>query len=185
MSGVSIDVLVRGDKAAWKQFVDEYSRNVFSVVIRMFRNRTGGADPASVDDVVADVFLRLIRNDYHLLKTYDPEKAPFHSWLALVTRSVTLNWMRAKKTYVEIDQVGDIERPTEPDPREEIAIPEGVLSDREALVVRLSFGHSYSISEIAEFLAITEQSVRNYKHRAINKLREHLDPGGEGRGDPG
>ena len=51
-------------------------------------------------------------------------------------------------------------------------VPEGLLSDREGLVLRLTFERDLQGPDIAQVLGISENTVRVLKARALKKLRD-------------
>jgi RNA polymerase sigma-70 factor (ECF subfamily) len=165
--------LINGDADAWDAFVEEYGGNVYSQVIQVLSRRRGRADSNTVSDVVSDVFHRLIKNDFRLLRTYRPEKSPMPHWIGLVARSTALNWVRRRSlNTVSMDEAPPI--PADPAPaKTPVDLPEGLLSPRQALLLRMTFDGGLGTEEIAEKLQIDVQSVRSMKHVAIKKLRDY------------
>src|SRR5690349_12124844 len=84
--GKSIDGCIAGDKPAWDAFVQRWSGVIYAAVRRALQTRS--VNQGDIDDRVQDVFVRLIQNDYRLLKTYDAKRASLSTWLTLVARSV-------------------------------------------------------------------------------------------------
>ncbi len=69
---LDLEALSRGDKQAWDRFVKRYARVIFAAV----QNRQGRSAPREeVDDVAQEVFLRLCKADYRLLRQYNPDRA--------------------------------------------------------------------------------------------------------------
>jgi RNA polymerase sigma-70 factor (ECF subfamily) len=68
-----IKQLVRGNKAAWDAFVERFSPVIYSAVRRTLQATGGNND--DVLDVAQNVFVRLCKNDYRLLRSYDPARA--------------------------------------------------------------------------------------------------------------
>ena len=67
--------LVSGNKAAWDTFVEQYSPVIYSVVLKIFHSRTKNVNESDVNDAVQEIFIRLIKENYRLLKMYNPSKA--------------------------------------------------------------------------------------------------------------
>src|SRR5262249_14536992 len=76
-----LQALVRGDKPAWDAFVRRYAGLILSAVRGVARE---GGD---VEDLAQEVFVRLCKDDFRLLKTYDPTRAGLSTWLTIVARS--------------------------------------------------------------------------------------------------
>src|SRR5947207_9618752 len=77
-----IDGCIAGSKPAWDAFVQRWSAVIYAAVRRALHGRS--ANQGDIDDRVQDVFVRLIQNDYRLLKTYDAQRASLSTWLTLV-----------------------------------------------------------------------------------------------------
>jgi RNA polymerase sigma-70 factor (ECF subfamily) len=57
---------------------------------------------------------------------------------------------------------------------EEVKIPEGMLSPRQALVLELLYQRDMTPGEAAEVIGIDPQTVRSMHHKALVKLRAHF-----------
>jgi RNA polymerase sigma-70 factor (ECF subfamily) len=143
--------------------------------------RTLGSRPPAplqqdAEDVAQDVFVRLLRDDCRLLRTYDPARASLVTWLTIVARSAALDHLRKRRP-----EAADIERidPAAPAPAEAAAVefPPHLLSERQRLVLHLSFDRQMPVEEIARLLAVDAQTVRSTRHKAIQRLREYFDTG--------
>jgi RNA polymerase sigma-70 factor (ECF subfamily) len=58
--------------------------------------------------------------------------------------------------------------------REEVRIPVGLLSPRQALVLELLYQRDLTPGEAAEVIGIDPQTVRSMHHKALVKLRAHF-----------
>lgn len=167
-----------GDGRAWDEFVDRYIRVIYAAVSRLAYNHLKNASSQMVDDLVQDVLVKLLRNDMKLLRNFDPSRAKLSTWLTIVARSTTLDFLRKKRIPKESldDQLKfiPVENPPEPEPPK-IDLPEGLLSSRQELVLTMLFDRDMEVQEVAEALDIEPQSVRSTKHKAIKKLREYYD----------
>lgn len=136
---------------------------------------TGKPPPEiEIEDLVQTVYMKLIRNEFKLLKSYDPERAALSTWLSLVARSTTIDALRRKRQPFSL-----LEDTVEANPQEEASdplpmIPLQLLTGRQKLVLSLLFEDEKSIPEAAELLGVTEQTVRSTKHKALERLRKHF-----------
>lgn len=166
--------LVAGDKAAWDAFVERYSPVIYGAAHKAMAR----AEHASADatDVAQDVFLRLCKQDFRLLRRYEPERAALSTWLTVVTTSTTLDFLRRKRGYsVPLDDMPAELNAVDPvEPPEKIRIPEGLLSPRQALVLKLVFERDMDVAEAAAVMGIDRQTVRSTQHKALVKLRRHF-----------
>jgi len=185
--------LLAGSKAAWSRFVARYAPVIFAGVRRKLVP-AGRADDA--EDVAQDVFLRLCRRDFHLLRGYDPARARLTTWLTIIATSTAIDHLRRQKAGSQpLDSVPEALLAVDP-PKEpvKVVIPPDLLSPRQALVLELLYRREMEVSEAAEFLGIEAQTVRSMHHKALTRLRAHFaaekssdsapaagDDGGHGR----
>lgn len=172
---VDLQRCIRGEKRAWDAFVGRVAPIVHAAVRRTLRRHHAAAD--SADDVVQEVFLRLIRNDLHLLRTFDPARASLATWLTLVARSTTIDHLRrTRPPAVPIEQAREAAVPAPPTPSEgatrELGVPDDLLPPRQRLVVHLLFDRGLSVDEAGELMGVSPQTVRSTKHKALERLRE-------------
>ena len=175
-----IERCIEGDSLSWSTFVEKYSGIICFTVNNTLKSKLKYYSPQHVDDICQNVFLRLVQNDKCLLKNYDPKKAKVTTWLMVISRSVTMDFLR-KGVYCLApldDFINELQAPTDP-VHEGLDIPEQLLSPRQKLIIKLYFEDGLDISEISEFLGIKEQSVRSVKHKALIKLRSYHGVSGE------
>ncbi|WP_320007284.1 sigma-70 family RNA polymerase sigma factor [Maridesulfovibrio sp.] len=171
---------VEGDKSSWDTFVEKYSGIIYFTINNTLKSKLSYCSQHHVDDICQNVFLRLVQNDRSLLSRYDPEKSKITTWLMVIARSVTMDFLR-KGVYCLApldDFIDELEAPADP-VKEGLDIPEQLLSPRQKLIVKLYFEDGLDISEISEFIGIKEQSVRSAKHKALTKLRSYHGISGE------
>jgi len=164
--------LTEGCRRSWKRFVSRYSPLIRAMVSKTL-SAYGACTPADIDDAVQNVYVRLLQNDFRLLKSYDPDRASLSTWLGLVSRSTAIDLLRRKGTPhlpLREDLVG---RASDSPEGNEIDLPAGLLSSRQELVLRLMFEKEMDPDEVADLLKIETQTVRSMKHKAIEKLRRH------------
>jgi len=161
--------LIGGDKAAWDSFVTRYAGLIVSAVRRVVSSGD------EVDDIVQDVFLRLCKDDYRLLRQYDPARAGLTTWLTIVARSVAHDALRRRRAPTQtLDDTPEAALAVAPRIRETVKIPEGLLSPRQQLVLTMLYDREMEVAEIAEALAVDAQTVRSTHHKALTKLRAHF-----------
>ena len=179
---VNLIACCRGDRRAWDAFVQRYGHVIFAAVQRTFRGRGRLSHrSATVEDIVQDVFVRLVKEDFRLLRSFDSRKAAITTWLTLVACSTTIDHLRKNQDpTVTIDEShGHAAAPARPAPimageSALPAIPPGLLSPRQKLVLTMSFEQELTVPQIAKTLRIDEQTVRSTRHKAIEKLRKYF-----------
>jgi RNA polymerase sigma-70 factor (ECF subfamily) len=171
---LELSELTFGDPEAWDRFVQRHLRVVYSAVLRVMKNKAYHYSEWDVDDAVQDVFIRLMKDDFHQLKTFNPEKASLVTWLSLVARNTTIDLLRKRKARtVSTDEISEVvSAPTTPAPISD-QIPPDLLSPRQMLILHLLLEKGLSPEEVGEVLDVDAQTIRSTKHKAILKLREY------------
>jgi DNA-directed RNA polymerase specialized sigma24 family protein len=165
--------LIAGEAAAWAEFVAGYSAAIYGAVINTLRKAGYGADDST--DVAQDVFVRLCKDNYHLLRQFDPLRASLKTWLGVVSSSTTIDHLRRLRGHtLPLDDVPEPVLGVEPRLPERILVPSGLLSDRQALVLRLLYERDMDAAEVAKLLGIDSQTVRSTHHKALVKLRKYF-----------
>jgi len=163
------------DPDAWRELVDRYGPLLKALARRMLGRRTGRADDADVDEVAAEVFLALLRQERRLLVRYDPAWR-LATYLGVVCRTEVLRLLRRRG------------RSPGPLPRETAAEAVGAAADerlrarvrealdglggRDALLLRLRFLDGLDYRAIAEALDLSPESVGPLLARAKRRLLE-------------
>ncbi len=166
---------LKGDKRAWDVFVGRYAPVIIAAARRAGVSSSASYQQAA-EDICQEVFLRLVKNNFHLLKTYDPQRASLTTWLTIVARSTAIDSLRRKKlSTISLQQAPpaqSVDRQLlveSSDVTQELLA--GPITAREKLVLHLLFDRQMDTKTIAELLNITPQTVRSTKHKAIVKLR--------------
>lgn len=129
-----------------------------------------GPDRDLVEDLVQEVFLRVVRG----LPSYVPTR-PFVNWLYTIALNVGRNHVRRSPAVfpVDIEEAGDIEAP----PGGDTEVPALLMQLAAGLpvamqeVVSLRVGSDLPYGEIAMLLGIPEATARSRMHSAVNLLR--------------
>jgi RNA polymerase sigma-70 factor (ECF subfamily) len=171
-----------GDERAFRALVEKYERAVFSICLRMVRNR----DEAT--DLSQESFIKVFGS----LDRYKPEFA-FSSWLFKITSNLCIDHLRKRRiaTYGMDDPLdgekGEIQRQYEsPDPTPDELfssnekmrrLEAGIAALPEHYRIMLILRHQEDLSyeEIAEALAIPLGTVKARIHRAREMLKGILD----------
>lgn len=163
-----------GEKAAWDRFVENFAGLLHGVALRTLRARSANIGPEDARDVVQDVFVRLVKDDFRLLGTFDPQRASLSTWLTVVTRSASIDFLRRPGNARENLELDDtLAAPADSPFGGRLELPPGLLSERQGQILRMLFDEDMDVSEVAEALRVQAQTVRSLKHQAMLRLREH------------
>ena len=162
------DALLRGDPEAWEDFVRRYGGLIVAAV--------RGLAPGEIEDLTQDVFVRLCRDDFRLLRSYDPARASLSTWLTIVARSTARDALRRRRAEaVPIESVPEARLAIEPvEPAIRLKLPEALLSPRQREILAMLYDREMDVAEIARALGIDAQTVRSTHHKAMIKLRAHF-----------
>ena len=161
---------MRGEKAAWDAFVRRYGGLVVAAV------RGVAMAQAEVEDLTQEVFLRLCKDDFRLLRSYDPARASVSTWLTIVARSTARDGLRRRRAdAVPIEAVPEAQLAIDPvEPVQRLKLPEALLSPRQREILAMLYDRDMDVAEIARALGIDPQTVRSGHHKAMVKLRAHF-----------
>jgi RNA polymerase sigma factor (sigma-70 family) len=168
--GGELDALARGDKGAWDAFVRRYAGLVAAAVRGVAR------EAAEVEDLAQEVFLRLCKDDFRLLRSYDPARAGLSTWITIVARSTARDAMRRyRPVLTPIEAVPEGRLAVDPvEPIQKLKLPDALLSPRQREILTMLYDREMEVAEIAAALGIDPQTVRSAHHKAMVKLRAHF-----------
>ncbi|MGE0257316.1 MAG: RNA polymerase sigma factor [Alphaproteobacteria bacterium] len=164
------DALLNGDPDAWQDFIRRYGGLIVAAV--------RGLAPAlgEIEDLTQDVFVRLCKDDFRLLRSYDPARAALSTWLTIVARSTARDALRRRRAEaVPIDTVPEGRLAVDPvEPPIRLKLPEALLSPRQREILAMLYDREMDVAEIARALGIDAQTVRSTHHKAMIKLRAYF-----------
>ena len=167
--GIDLKALIRGEKPAWDGFVRRYAGLILAAVRGVAR------EGSELDDLVQEVFARLCKDDFRLIKAYDPARAGLSTWLTIVSRSTARDVQRRRHPpATPLDAVPESLLAVEDRRLEPVKIPEGLLSPRQKLVLTMLYDRDMEVAEVATALGVDPQTVRSTHHKAMLKLRSHF-----------
>lgn len=168
---VDLSRVTSGDPDAWEHFVPAAASLARAVIRRLLaRHRLGD----HTDDVVQEVFVRLCRNDFRLLKSYDSARASLSTWLGVIASAAAIDFLRAQARHAAEPLDTSIGRAATLDSMpgsDRLELPPDLLTPRQRIILRLSYEQDLDVPEIARLLNIQAQTVRSMRHKAIERLR--------------
>jgi RNA polymerase sigma factor (sigma-70 family) len=163
--------LIAGSKPAWDGFVRRYAGLILSAVRTLMREGT------EAEDVLQEVFVRLCKDDFRLLRTYDSTRAGLSTWLTIVARSTARDMQRRHRPpQSALDDVPERLLAVSDTHAEPLKLPKNLLSPRQELVLTMLYERDMDVAEVAKTLDIDPQTVRSTHHKAMLKLRAHFGP---------
>ena len=159
-----------GDSGAWQGFVRRYG----GLIVAAVRGIAPG--PSEVEDLTQEVFVRLCKDRFRLLRSYDPSRAALSTWLTIVARSTARDALRRRRAEsVPIESVPEAQLAVDPvEPVQKLKLPEALLSPRQREILGMLYDREMDVAEVAHALGIDPQTVRSAHHKAMLKLRAHF-----------
>jgi RNA polymerase sigma factor (sigma-70 family) len=166
--------LLAGDKRSWDHFVRRYAALIVAAV------RGVAAASGDVEDLAQEVFVRLCKDDFRLLRTYDSTRASLSTWITIVARSTARDALRRRRPdSVPIDAVPEsLLKVDAVEPLPKLKLPDALLSPRQREILGMLYDKEMDVAEIAAALGIDPQTVRSAHHKAMLKLRAHFKSDG-------
>ena len=133
-------------------------------------------EAGEVEDLVQEVFVRLCRDEFRLLRTYDPARARLSTWITIIARSTARDALRRHRpVMMPIEAVPEGRLAVDPvEPVRRLKLPEALLSPRQREILTMLYDREMEVAEVAKALGIDPQTVRSAHHKAMVKLRAHF-----------
>ncbi|MBL0371752.1 sigma-70 family RNA polymerase sigma factor [Rhizobium sp. KVB221] len=162
-----------GDREAFSRLYQQTSPKLYSILLRILRNRP------EAEDALQEVFVKI----WQRADRFRPNEGRGGVWLAAIARNQAIDLMRARKpTSSAIDEAYDLASPN-PGP-EEAAVNQSeggriercmkALESDKAEAVKRAYVEGLSYQELAEFYNIPINTMRTWLRRSLLKLRECL-----------
>ena len=179
-----VRLCLAGDERAYRELVERYERQVYSVAMRMVRSRE------DAEDLTQETFVRMFK----ALDRYDPAR-PFPAWLLTIAARLSIDQLRRRRVrtlplfhaepgereerVIEVEDPGFgpqelLERREE---EESAGALIAALPEHYRIVVVLRHQQGLSYDEIAEALHLPLGTVKARIHRARALLKDRLERG--------
>lgn len=159
---------------AWQNFVDRFLGLVVHVANHVAEAGGTKLDQASRDDLVSEVFLVLIADDFSVLRRFR-RNCSLATYLTVISRRVVLRRLNAGptafKTAVPPEPPVRDEFPKRMENAEEVQKLLLLLDEREATIVRLYHLEGKSYEEISQATGLATNSIGPVLTRAREKMR--------------
>lgn len=164
---------------AWEEFVDRFMGLVIHVVNHSAQARSMRLSNEDREDLAADVFLTLVKDDFAVLRHFRGESS-LATYLTVVTRRIVVHQLLKKNSPARLNETppplphhldGHADAIERLQNREEVQRLLDELDGSEAEVVRMYHLDGKSYQEISSLVGIPENSVGPTLSRARQKMR--------------
>lgn len=184
-----ISGMLANDPAAWREFQTRYDRLILRCITKVTRRFSSIVSQDDVREVYATLYVSLLANDKHKLRTFDPERGNrFSSWIGLLAINAAYDYLRTLKREPQkecITEAMDLSCDL-PDPfeltseHERATIAQRTLEDfseKDRVFAALYFGEGMDPQDIATKMNISVKTVYSKKHKIQSRLESVLATG--------
>jgi RNA polymerase sigma-70 factor (ECF subfamily) len=177
-----VAAMIRNEPRAWRAFQRRFDRLIHRCITKVTRRFTSIVTQDDVRDIYATLYLSLVANDRHKLRTFDPTRGNrFSSWIGLLAINCAYDYLRAikrepnKGTLAEADDLAcDMPDPFEHAVEAERARAAAKMLDgfsaKDRHFAALYFGEGMDPLEIASRMNISVKTVYSKKHKIQTRL---------------
>ena len=170
---------------AWEDFVDRFMGLVVHVVSHTAQARSVRLTPDDRDDLCAEVFLNIIKDDFAVLRHFRGLSS-LATYLTVVTRRIAVKSLMRRRSPPPLGE-GSAQQAIreladgEPRPEQRIGDRDEIerllegLADGESQVVRMYHLEGKSYHEISEAVGVSENSIGPILSRARTKMRRSVN----------
>jgi len=179
-----------GNKQAWDEFVDKYSRLIYTYINAILRqNSQDLLSPENTRDIFQDVFLSLSKDNFRKLNLFKAKNGcSLASWLRQITVNLTIDFLRKHKPAVSLDQANEdgfalkdsltdskLSAGQLASQEEKISGLRGCISELDAddrFIIEFNIFGGLGLEELRQLLQMTRGAIDMQKARIIQRLKE-------------
>jgi len=178
--------MVANDPAAWRVFQTKHDALIMRCITKVTRRFASKVSPDDVREVYANLYVSLLGNDMHKLRTFDPERGSrFSSWIGLLAINAAYDFLRTlrrepqKECITEaMEIVADLPDAFElTSENERASIAQATLAEfsaKDRTFASLYFGEGMEPHDIAAKMNISVKTVYSKKHKIQSRLESVL-----------
>ncbi|MDF2693282.1 MAG: hypothetical protein K0S65_1665 [Labilithrix sp.] len=178
--------MLANDPAAWREFQNRYDRLILRCITKVTRRFSSIVSQDDVREVYATLYVALLGNDMHKLRSFDPERGNrFSSWIGLLAINAAYDHLRTLKREPQkeciteqMELVCDLPDPFElTSEHERATIAQQTLEDfseKDRTFAALYFGEGMDPQDIADKMKISVKTVYSKKHKIQSRLESVL-----------
>jgi RNA polymerase sigma-70 factor (ECF subfamily) len=171
------------EPGAWNDFVDRFLGIIYHVVAYTAHLRSVPIRPEDVEDIAAEVLLRVVANDYGVLRQFRGNSS-LATYLTVIARRICVHELTRRASAPNARSSGKIQALPQSEARpirvsqediEEVHKLLKLLPPKEREIVRMHYLEGRSYEEISTALNIPVNSIGPVLSRAKKKMQERND----------
>lgn len=159
-----IHALKEGDKNALYGLYDMYAGSMYGVIIRIVNNQD------EANDVLQETFIAI----WQKIASYDEKKGRFYTWAYRIAKNLSLNRIRNKKKFIQMEESGVYTMTEEQEEQPEWGQLNGLLTQLEPHhqeAIRLVYFSGYTHAEAHQVMDVPLGTFKSYIQQALKRLR--------------
>jgi RNA polymerase sigma-70 factor (ECF subfamily) len=177
---------INREPRSWNDFVDRFLSLIYHTIGYTAHLRSMRLAPEDVEDIAAEVLLRLVADNFKVLREFRKESS-LATYLAVVTRRICVNELVRRQKVRDAIKRGE-SRLAQPDPDDAPAAQKGMesleevekllrrLKGTEREIVRLYYLEGRTYEEISTETDVPVNTIGAVLSRARKKLRDSAAP---------
>ena len=171
------------EPGSWNDFVDRYLSLIYHAIGYTAHLRSARLGPEDVEDIAAEVLLRIVADDFKVLRDFRKESS-LATYLTVITRRICVHELVRRQKVRDAIKRGD-SRLAQPEPDDAPAAQKGMerldevemllrrlRNKKEREIVRLYYLEGRTYEEISTELDVPVNTIGAILSRARKKLRE-------------
>lgn len=163
----------KGDIEKFAKLYDKYASKIYKFIYYKTSHKE------TSQDLTSETFIKAMKS----INQFDAHKGAFQAWLYRIARNTVIDYYRAKKNLLNIEDVWDIKQ--EQETMLKIDYEQGIrqvkkylqkLNPTQREIVMLRVWQNMKWQEIADALGQSQASCKMSFSRTIKKLREDFGP---------
>jgi RNA polymerase sigma-70 factor, ECF subfamily len=172
-----VSLIQQGDQKAFSYLYDNYSRALFSIILRIVPGET------EAEDVLQSVFLKIWNN----ISSYSKEKGRLYTWMLNIARNTAIDFSRSKENKTQQknkssdNSIHAINKEYQVNVSYDAIGLKAVLTQLKTEhqeIIDLAYYQGYTQEEIAKEMNLPLGTVKTKVRQAISKLRNLIDTSG-------
>jgi len=180
---------VKGDKRAWDEFIDKYSRLIYNYIHSVLKIKGSHFTQENINDLFQEIILSLVKDNFKKLSSFKAKNGcSLASWLRQVTVNFTIDYLRKLKALVSIDEedgegfsLTEILASDSPSVSDTLIQEEKLthlkdcidrLGNEDKYFLELHIQRALSLQELKDYFKLSRGAIDMRKSRIIERLRE-------------
>jgi len=181
---------IKGDKQSWDEFLNKYSRLVYSYIFNVINIKSYTLTQANIEDLFQEVIYSLITDNFKKLRSFKGlNGCSLASWLRQLTINFTIDYLRKfKRPLVSLEEESEDGFSLKEVIADNTQIQSEQVLDREKLssltdcikrldtddryFLELNINRGLSLKELKDYFGVSRGAIDMRKSRIIQQLKE-------------